>query len=281
MALSAALTFSTLAATLCLLAASPLAEAKLDGDEEIRCAKDGWLTFLFAHGLDEEPEAWHTFAHKVVTTNPKYGVWRTQVKKKGHIHERGHELAAFMAKAQKKCGTPDKSVVAVGHSMGGLDLRYIVGKAKHADQRKLLKAVYTIATPHLGDPDACGPPGGGIHDLCGHPKDPDKPSPMHHFNKKYPYSDFKKYDIAFKAFWYECKDKEPGEDGVVLIESQKWKDSGAPHEDRGKGYHRTKEWDDLKYCETHHHCVPELCQEDEMERIIDLQIHLLNKVKSE
>lgn len=260
----------TLASILLMLMIST-AHADLDGDEEIRCAKDGEVTFLFAHGLHGKPEEWHTFAKEVVKINPKYGIWRTQVDKLGHIAERGDQLAKFMHRAQKECNAPEKSVVAVGHSMGGLDLRYIVGNHKtYKKEIALLKGVYTIATPHLGDPNACTSEG-GIHDLCGYPEDPDKKNvfgehtPMYHFNKKYPHQDFVHRKIPFTAFYYECKEKEAGEDGVVLIDSQKWKGHKAHSEDRKKGFHKTGD------CTKQHGCEPELCQEDEIKHIIKLQ----------
>lgn len=263
--------FSIILASILLAFTISAAHASLDGDEEIRCAKDGETTFLFAHGLNGKPSEWHTFAKEVVKLNPKYGVWRTQVKKHGHIHERGHELAEFMHRAQKECSTPEKSVVAVGHSMGGLDLRYIVGNhKKYSKEIDLLKGVYTIATPHLGDPNACTSEG-GTHDLCGYPEDPDKKNifgkrtPMYHFNKKYPHQDFVDRKIPFTAFYYECKEKEKGEDGVVLIDSQKWKGHKAHSEDRGKGFHKTED------CGEQHGCKPELCQEDEIKHIVKLQ----------
>lgn len=267
--------FSIILASILLALMISTAHAGLDGDEEIRCAKDGETTFLFAHGLNGKPSEWHTFAKEVVKINPKYGIWRTQVDKLGHIAERGDQLAKFMHRAQKECNAPEKSVVAVGHSMGGLDLRYIVGNHKtYKKEVDLLKGVYTIATPHLGDPNACGPESqGGARDLCGFPEDPEKKSPfdagknthMYHFNKKYPHQDFVHRKIPFTAFYYECKEKEAGEDGVVLIDSQKWKGHNAHSEDRGTGFHKTKD------CGKQHGCTPELCQEDEIKHIIKLQ----------
>lgn len=244
--------------------------------EEIVCAGEGETTFLFAHGLNGHPGEWDTFAKVVKNQKIKYGIWRTQVPKHGHIYERGKELAKFMKRAQAECKTPEKSVVAVGHSMGGLDLRYIVGNRKtYKKETGLLKAVYTIATPHLGDPNACSAPSegpaAGTHDLCGYPEDPnkknvfDKHTPMYHFNKKYPHQDFIDRKIHFTAFYYECEKKEKGEDGVVLIDSQKWEGHKAKSEDRGTGFHKTKD------CEQQHGCKPELCQEDEIEHIIKLQ----------
>jgi len=260
-----------------ILLASMISPAHADSKgEEIVCAGEGATTFLFAHGLNGHPGEWDTFAKAVKNQKTKYGVWRTQVKGHGHIHERGHDLAEFMKRAQNKCNTPEKSVVAVGHSMGGLDLRYIVGNHKtYRNEVDLLKAVYTIATPHLGDPNACSAPSegptAGTHDLCGYPEDPNKKNifgkytPMYHFNKKYPHHDFVDRKIPFTAFYYECKEKEAGEDGVVLIDSQKWKGHKAHSENRKKGFHKTGD------CGTQHGCRPELCQKDEIEHIINLQ----------
>jgi len=243
-------------------------------DDLIRCAKEGSQTFLFAHGLNGKPQEWDTFHDYIKEMHPTYGIWRTKVKGKGHIKERAHELAEFMQRAEKKCLPSKKSVVAVGHSMGGLDLRYIVGNKKtFEDQLKLVDAVYTIATPHLGDPNACAALKSGIHDLCGHPKNPDNDSPMKSFNKNYPASDFVDRKIHFRAFYYECAAKEKGEDGVVLIESQKWEGHTKHSENRGNGYHKTKD------CSKKDGCVPELCQEDEIKHILSLEIARNAKLK--
>ena len=88
---------------------------------------------------------------------------------------------------------------------------------------------------------------------------------MYHFNKKYPHQDFIDRGIPFTAFYYECKEKEAGEDGVVLIDSQKWKGHKANSENRGKGFHKTGD------CGKQNGCEPELCQEDEIKHIINLQ----------
>ena len=239
-------------------------------DEEIRCAKNGALTYLFAHGLNGSPNEWHHFVMKVRDDNKDYGIWRTQVSKLGHIKERAKELAAFMAKAAKKCGTEEKSVVAIAHSMGGLDLRNIVGS--YPKERKYLKAVYTIATPHLGDPNACAAPG-GAHDLCGHPDDTGKESPMKSFNSRHPSSEFKTAGIAFEAFWYECKANKPGEDGVVPVKSQKWHGADIARRDGGVGWHKVKHHSTIEAsnCEDQHGCKPELCQNREIEHIMKVQ----------
>jgi pimeloyl-ACP methyl ester carboxylesterase len=264
---------STLAAAifLSLFGAQQVSASDDKEKTELICAEPGSLTYLFAHGMNGHPKDWDVFADQVKKAKKGYGVWRTQVKEEGHIHERAQELAEFMEHAAKKCDTPDKSVIAVGHSMGGLDLRYLVHHADYKNQRNLLKSVYTIATPHLGDPNACDWEG-GIHDLCGHPDHPDKDSPMKEFNDKRPYSDFTKHNIDFIAFRYECKENKAGEDGVVPVASQEWKGSGASYDNRGKGWHKPWTLDVLKhkkvYCKEHHGCKPELCQKDEIKHII-------------
>jgi triacylglycerol lipase len=47
--------------------------------------------------------------------------------------------------------TGDGPLVLVGHSMGGLDARYLAGKL---DRRRRVQAVVTVATPHQGSPVA-------------------------------------------------------------------------------------------------------------------------------
>ncbi len=285
--LGAAHLFILLAAVVMMALPVPRA-AWAEDDEEITCPeKRKDTTFLFAHGLHGHPWEWDTFAKSVKKQG--FNVWRTKVKSAGHIHERAEQLADFMKKAQRKCDTPDKTVIAVGHSMGGLDIRYIVGRAADYHRKgdgksgskalyeraKLLKKVYTIATPHLGDPNACLAQG-GIHDLCGHPDDPEKDSPMRDFNRNYKYSDFKNLDIRFWAFYYECKNIKEGEDGVVPVKSQKWEGHGAPNENRGVGYHKTKT-PGQEVCRANNGCVPELCQEDEIMNIMVPEIRLLKQ----
>jgi len=238
-----------------------------EGFQEIRCAKKGAPTYLLAHGLNGSPYEWDFYVGKVKDKNPDAGIWRTQVKKLGHIKQRAAELADFIKTAADKCKTPEKSVVAIGHSMGGLDLRTIVGS--YPGERKYLKAVYTIATPHLGDPNAC-PTAGGAHDLCGHPDKPGKDSPMKDFNARHPHSEFKHAGIAFTAFWYECK---KGEDGVVPVKSQRWEGASISRESRGKGWHKVKHHStgETGNCEPQNGCTPELCQEDEIHHIMSKQ----------
>lgn len=252
--------------------------------EEITCPdkhsnNPNKITFLFAHGLNGFPMEWQYFADRVKAQG--FGVWRTQVKKEGHIHERGKQLAEFIKRAEQeacdKCAVKpkDRSVIVVGHSMGGLDIRYIVGQSQdgargiYKNATDLFRSVYTIATPHLGDPNTCAAPG-GIHDLCGHPQDRGKDSPMKRFNEMYPASDFSELDINFTALYYECKEKEEGEDGVVLLQSQKWLGAWENQEEAeehlhngGKGYHKTGD------CSKRYGCKPELCQYEEIDWIME------------
>lgn len=77
--------FSIILASILLALMISTAHAGLDGDEEIRCAKDGETTFLFAHGLNGNPGEWDTFAKIIKNQKAGYGVWRTQVPEHGHI----------------------------------------------------------------------------------------------------------------------------------------------------------------------------------------------------
>ncbi|MDH5528083.1 MAG: alpha/beta fold hydrolase [Nitrospirota bacterium] len=63
----------------------------------------------------------------------------------GPIARCGEELARFLQTI------PQHTIGLIGHSMGGLDARYV---AAHLDPERRIRQVVTIATPHRGSPVA-------------------------------------------------------------------------------------------------------------------------------
>ncbi len=59
------------------------------------------------------------------------------------IHERASVLAQRLAHLE------NERIYLIGHSMGGLDCRYVV---HHSDTKRRIQAVATVATPHRGTP---------------------------------------------------------------------------------------------------------------------------------
>jgi uncharacterized alpha/beta hydrolase family protein len=182
---------------------------------------------LFAHGFLADSSVWDGYVR--FTEHYQDKVWttyRTSVSKTGSIAKRAEQLANYI-NAQK---FSDDSVVAVGHSMGGLDLRYIIGKGNEdqSDSNKFYRAaktvhkIYTIATPHKGIDettlDMLGS-GGALDDL--------KPYNMEKFNQRYPCSTLKidGRNIPMLAMRFHCN--ENNSDGAVTVQSQSL--DGAPY----------------------------------------------------
>src|SRR5690349_10655719 len=63
----------------------------------------------------------------------------------GSVEERAVAVARFLEQAA------GEAFVLIGHSMGGLDARFV---ASHLDPHHRIKSVVTVATPHLGSPVA-------------------------------------------------------------------------------------------------------------------------------
>jgi len=215
------------------------------------CASDNNY-ILFAHGMGGDKSDWDTFADHA--ENAGYTVFRTNVPPCGSVHDRARTLAKYI----NTLDAPDHSITAVGHSMGGVDLRYIVGEA-HAGHEpffsaaKKFKSVYTIASPHggsfaleLGTTQACILRVGGdchIHvpldmrKIIGEvaacsPSDPAwkdlSDDGMKQFNEKYPYSEFSVdgRHVPFLAFHFQCPVCGGTSDCAVGTNGQTWK--GAP-----------------------------------------------------
>ena len=107
------------------------------------------VTLLMAHGLADEAGSWDSFAFMAERISDGINVIRTDVEPTGSVAERAGELARFIQREDPE------NVYAIGHSMGGLDLRYILTKAAAGDPAFVgagdaIVGVYTIATPHWG-----------------------------------------------------------------------------------------------------------------------------------
>lgn len=179
---------------------------------------------LFAHGYNDNQRAWGHFAR--IARDNNWRVFRTSVSADGSIKKRARMLNAYIKKASKQCKIPDSTLRVVGHSMGGLDLRYLV--SYNYSSAKKFERMYTIATPHQGSGYAYPASAGSdaARDL--------KPSHMKDFNKANPYSKFEvKYDngtkrqIPLLALRFACAEdpNEGDSDFIVEVKSQRYPDA--------------------------------------------------------
>ena len=183
---------------------------------------DAPRNILFAHGINSEASHW--IAYATVARMAGWNVFCTDVTPDGSIETRATELADFINTLDLE---PD-SLVTMGHSMGGLDLRYIITKghdnpvSSFADAAAVIQKVYTIATPHKGHPAGGLPVSPAIEDLG--------QLNMQGFNRDRPYSnhviDGRQVPLTALRFACEAGD-ENGDDGTVAVPSQDL--SGAPH----------------------------------------------------
>ncbi len=181
---------------------------------------------LFAHGMDDHAGTWERYAVHAQALG--YQVHRTSVISCGLVETRGEQLADYI----NSLPVPPRSLKAVGHSMGGLDLRYIVGKAydDSTPQLKFRRAankimkVYTIGTPHQGNVLAGFPAFGCAGEPARISLSNDS---MDWFNVNYPYAKFSLGEdeprMPFLAFYFQCTG---GTDGTVGTVNQRWQ--GAP-----------------------------------------------------
>src|SRR3954470_22149464 len=65
------------------------------------------------------------------------------------ISTRARQLKETILRQLQILGREDEKVLVVGHSMGGLDARYMVSKLGMADR---VAAVLSVTTPHRGSP---------------------------------------------------------------------------------------------------------------------------------
>lgn len=191
---------------------------------------------LFAHGLGATREVFDRFAAAAEEAGVK--VYRYNVDPCAAIDSRAEELAMQFEQDPDFENIPDRSLKVVGHSMGGLDLRYIVSKVNKGDCRfqdvaRKIRKVYTIATPHGGSffagriPEPIGVACNGLPGLADLTD-----RAMAVFNRKYPYSDFavEGAPIPFLAFDFECGSCGGTSDCVVGSDGQTWQ--GAPRHTR-------------------------------------------------
>jgi triacylglycerol lipase len=67
------------------------------------------------------------------------------------IQTRARQLKETILRRLSDSDRPDEPVVILGHSLGGLDARYMVARLGMADQ---VRAIVTVSTPHRGSPYA-------------------------------------------------------------------------------------------------------------------------------
>lgn len=177
---------------------------------------------LFAHGMNSEASHWEAYA--TVARLAGWNVFCTDVTPDGSIAVRAAELATFIDSLKLE---PD-SLIAVGHSMGGLDLRHVITEGHDtpgsvfAEAAAVIHEVYTIATPHKGHPAGGFPLSDAIADLgLGNMLD---------YNSVHPYSKhmINGREIPLTALRFACQaGEENGDDGLVAVPSQSLR--GAPH----------------------------------------------------
>ncbi len=223
-------------------------------------AGDGDKTLLLAHGKADSEANWQSFADAAGARG--WTVYRTSVPPEGSIVARATVLAEYLNQAA--ADAPDYSIKAVGHSMGGLDLRYIVGQANLGNEpflsaAKKIRKVYTVATPHYGNIFA----GLGsfvsdaIHDLSR--------SSMAEFNAAYPYADLRVKSgrrVPFLALTFKCGDSDT--DGVVNLNNQVWARAPYYPAEPWEAYHKAPQGGDCDADPTATNggatCTRELCR---------------------
>ncbi|HFC30404.1 MAG TPA: hypothetical protein ENJ44_05110 [Oceanospirillales bacterium] len=193
---------------------------------------------LFAHGYNSQQAVWGKFSHHISSTphlNQKWRVFRTSVSQDGSMRKRAHMLAKYINKAAEQCHIEDGTLRVIAHSMGGLDIRYLVsnpGKSKELYRAaKKIERIYTLATPHKGDV---------LGDFVIEASDAGRdltPEHMKWFNKKNKYENFKDGDdrkIHLLALRFRCG-KHSKSDGVVSYKKQVYKGAGrSKHIYRGR-----------------------------------------------
>jgi uncharacterized alpha/beta hydrolase family protein len=182
---------------------------------------------LFAHGFMSNFQTWDYYSEVTSSHSDRaWNIYKTNVARTGTIEERASQLADYI-NAQN---LSENSLLVVGHSMGGLDVRYIISEGnqnqfeanKYYQATKAIHRFYTIATPHKGS-DIAGlvkRDGGAIHDLSS--------AQMTTFNIAHPYthSAIDTRQIPMLAYRFACNKNEVS-DGVVDVVNQILE--GAPY----------------------------------------------------
>ena len=198
-----------------------------DTDDSQSGHQEQVANILFTHGFLSSAETWDHYSEITANYNSReWVVYRTSVSMTGTIVQRASQLADYI-NAQN---VEENSMLVVGHSMGGLDLRYIISKGnqdqtdtnKYYRAAKTIHKLYTIATPHKGS-DIAGlvsTDDGAVNDLSS--------AHMAGFNIEHPYSHSNIDDRAIDmlAFRFTC-DPLNSNDGVVKVDNQIL--DGAPY----------------------------------------------------
>jgi hypothetical protein len=197
---------------------------------------DKLKNILFAHGYQSSSETWDIFANYTEQVGG-YNIYRYSVLKDGSIKTRATQLAQHIVADSSKIA--DHSLISVAHSMGGLDLRYIVSLAhkNESDKNNLfykaakkISKIYTLATPHKGT---------GLVGVDDATKDMEDDN-MKAFNEAYPYSTYTidGRKIPLLAYRFKCGDEKSSDgsnpryaddndiDGVIFSKKQYF--NGAP-----------------------------------------------------
>jgi len=211
------------------------------------------LRLLLVAGRGADNTAWQNFVEKgsanygLIDGGQHFLAYMVNTLSCGSLADRTRVLADYI----NSLHVPDRSLRAFGHSMGGLDLRLLVGLGNEGREpyysaaRKLAK-VYTAGTPHHGTAWASAGqslfarPLRGV--LCiGEPLlDDVTPEAMAAFNEKYPWErfDIDGRRVPFLAFTFEARclpwwARWParGTDTVVTVESQGWGHPDTPPPD--------------------------------------------------
>jgi hypothetical protein len=238
---------------------------ELNKDTVVCPSSDVGQPILFAHGFVYKKEDWDPFVEHL---GSNYRIFRTTIPENDpngnpnrNMDVRGLILASYIHWADNKCGIQERELISIGHSIGGLDLRYIVHNA-NADNydRKTpyksaadkLKGVFTIASAHIQldggestcDPTPCQPPS-----LSSIGPDPDPPliSPLL-------YSDFTEQGKQFVAFRYslDAEQRETADDGRYCVSEQTF---GRFWEEVFAGRHREVNACRDKNCQQEKPCI--------------------------
>lgn len=154
---------------------------------------------LFAHGYHDTQIGWNKFAD--LAKDAGWRVFRTSVSYNGSIKKRAHMLNTYIKAISERCNIGDNQLRVVGHSMGGLDLRYILSSNsdEFQDAQDVIERFYTIATPHKGSGFASTGSvfldDGGKNLTIKHLKD---------FNDALPYTKIQEHNKTMLALRFHC-----------------------------------------------------------------------------